>query len=464
VTFWKVDTDVTFALIKDRTAQLDSGYLDRTPILQFVLLSLCFPMWGAAASLNDVLITQFRTIFDLSNFASAFVQSAFYGGYFVVAIPASRVIRNWSYKSGILIGLATYIIGCTLFFPASTAGTYGVFLAALFAMAIGLSFLETSANTFSTMMGPQRFSTLRLNISQTVLPFGSIAGVVLGKYFIFTDGEPLEAQLAKIPAAEQAAFAADQLQRTLQPYRIIIIALAVLLVLVAITEFPRCKPKALDGTEARAPLGQTLGALARNSRYREGIVAQFLYVGLQTAIWTFTIRVALNVIPGLNERDATNYLIFAYIAFFLGKLIADFFMTRFSSESVLMTYTLLGAASLLVVMFVPNVVAAWAAVLASGLLGPCWPTIFGRTLESIEDRHHAETGGAILVMAIIGGAVIPVVQGLVADLVGSVELSFGVSAVCFLAIFAFFARNRKSRVRELAMQEHDQSLSREPVS
>src|SRR5699024_2216197 len=206
VTFWKVDTDVTFALIKDRTAQLDSGYLDRTPILQFVLLSLCFPMWGAAASLNDVLITQFRTIFDLSNFASAFVQSAFYGGYFVVAIPASRVIRNWSYKSGILIGLATYIIGCTLFFPASTAGTYGVFLAALFAMAIGLSFLETSANTFSTMMGPQRFSTLRLNISQTVLPFGSIAGVVLGKYFIFTDGEPLEAQLAKIPAAEQAAF------------------------------------------------------------------------------------------------------------------------------------------------------------------------------------------------------------------------------------------------------------------
>lgn len=145
-------TNTSFGLIKDPTIQQPDGYLDKTPIWQYILLSICFPMWGAAASLNDVLITQFKSIFELSDFASAFVQSAFYGGYFLLAIPASRVIRRWSYKSGLLIGLSFYIIGCMLFFPASHVATYTVFLAALFAIAVGLSFLETSANTYSSMI------------------------------------------------------------------------------------------------------------------------------------------------------------------------------------------------------------------------------------------------------------------------------------------------------------------------
>ena len=140
-------------IIKTSARQLSDGYLDRTPWFQYVLLSICFPMWGMAASLNDILITQFKSIFTLSDFASAFVQSAFYGGYFLIAIPASRVIRRWSYKVGILIGLVCYIGGCTLFFPASHMATYGVFLMALFAIAVGLSFLETSCNTYSSMSG-----------------------------------------------------------------------------------------------------------------------------------------------------------------------------------------------------------------------------------------------------------------------------------------------------------------------
>ena len=185
-------------IIKDSTRQLEDGYLDKTPIFQYVLLSICFPMWGIAASLNDILITQFKSIFSLSDFASAFVQSAFYGGYFLIAIPASRVIRHTSYKVGIMIGLTVYIIGCSLFFPASHMATYSVFLVSLFAIAVGLSFLETSCNTYSSMIGPKRLSTLRLNISQTFYPLGSIGGILLGKYLIFNEGEALHLSLIHI--------------------------------------------------------------------------------------------------------------------------------------------------------------------------------------------------------------------------------------------------------------------------
>ena len=195
-------------IIKTSARQLSDGYLDRTPWFQYVLLSICFPMWGMAASLNDILITQFKSIFTLSDFASAFVQSAFYGGYFLIAIPASRVIRRWSYKVGILIGLVCYIGGCTLFFPASHMATYGVFLMALFAIAVGLSFLETSCNTYSSMIWPKESSTLRLNISQTFTPVGFLSGILLGKYLIFTEGEALHRQMETLDGAGKQQLAA----------------------------------------------------------------------------------------------------------------------------------------------------------------------------------------------------------------------------------------------------------------
>lgn len=153
--------------------QMPDGYLNKTPLFQFILLSCLFPLWGCAAALNDILITQFKSVFSLSNFASALVQSAFYGGYFLIAIPASLVIKKTSYKVAILIGLTLYIVGCTLFFPASHMATYTMFLAAIFAIAIGLSFLETAANTYSSMIGPKAYATLRLNISQTFYPIGA---------------------------------------------------------------------------------------------------------------------------------------------------------------------------------------------------------------------------------------------------------------------------------------------------
>ncbi|MFP7697341.1 L-fucose:H+ symporter permease [Trueperella sp. LYQ143] len=433
----------TFGFIKDPSRQLEDAYLDRTPILQYILLSICFPMWGAAASLNDILITQFKSVFELSDFASAFVQSAFYGGYFFLAIPASRFIRKWSYKSGILIGLSIYIIGCTMFFPASHVATYGVFLAALFAVAIGLSFLETSCNTYSSMIGPRRLSTLRLNISQTFYPIGSIFGTLLGKYLIFDEGEALHQQLSNLSAAERSELANAMLQRTLGPYRFIIIVLAILLFFVAITQFPHCKP--LRGThEVKASIRETLSYLAHNARFCEGIVAQFLYVGMQTAVWSFTIRLALNLDSSLNERSASNFMIGAFIAFFVGKFIANILMTRFNADLVLIGYSAAGVLALIYVIFVPNMTAVYAAIITSGLFGPCWATIYSRTLDSIDDKRHTETGGAVIVMSIIGGAVLPAVQGFVSDKVGSMQTAFCVSLFCFAAVLIYFIRQYRA--------------------
>lgn len=431
----------SWGLIPDRSRQLTDGYLDRTPIFQYILLSICFPMWGAAASLNDILITQFKSVFTLSDFASAFVQSAFYGGYFVLAIPASRVIRKWSYKTGILTGLTFYIIGCTMFFPASRVATYSVFLAAIFAIAVGLSFLETSCNTYSSMIGPKRLATLRLNISQTFYPIGSIAGILLGKYLIFTEGEALHTQLAGLSPTEAHELSQQLLLRTLQPYRFLVVVLLVLLVVVALTLMPSCKPQHVTatGTEKdQATIGQTLSYLARNNRFRRGIVTQFLYVGMQTAVWSFTIRLALNLDETLNERTASNFMIMAFIAFFLGKFLANILMTRFNENLVLVTYSVAGVLALLYVVLVPNISAVYAAILVSGLFGPCWATIYARTLDSIEDKRHTETGGAVIVMSIIGGAVVPVIQGLVSDTVGSMQLSFAVNIVCFAAVLIYF--------------------------
>lgn len=427
-------------LIKDPTVQQKDGYLDRTPWFQFILISICFPMWGAAASLNDILITQFKSIFTLSDFASAFVQSAFYGGYFLIAIPASRVIKKYSYKLSILIGLSLYIVGCTLFFPASHMATYSVFLVALFAIAVGLSFLETSCNTYSTMLGPQSSSTLRLNISQTFYPLGSIFGILLGKYLVFTDGDALHEQMATMTAEEKTAFAEEMLQRTLTPYQFIIIVLVVLLIIVALTQMPSCKPLRDDSHEATASIGETLSYLAGNAKFRRGIMTQFLYVGMQTAVWSFTIRLALNLDTSLNERTASTFMIFAFAAFFLGKFLANIFMSKIDPNLVLIGYSVLGCLALLYVMFVPNITAVYAAILTSGLFGPCWATIYSRTLDAIEDKRHTETGGAVIVMSIIGGAVVPLIQGLVSDNTGSMQLAFGVSLVCFAAVLVHFIR------------------------
>ncbi|MBK0331201.1 L-fucose:H+ symporter permease [Brachybacterium sp. MASK1Z-5] len=447
--------NTSWGVIRDRSRQLKDGYLDRTPLFQFILLSICFPMWGMAASMNDILITQFKAVFTLSDFASAFVQSAFYGGYFLVAIPASRVIRRTSYKTGLLIGLSVYVLGCVLFFPASQVATYSVFLCSLFAIAIGLSFLETSANTYSSMIGPRRRATLRLNISQTFTAFGFLGGALLGKFLVFTDGEALHERVANASSqSERLAITSEALGRTLEPYKVILVLLLVLVALIAITQYPHSKPLRDDATEQKASIGETLAYLLRNRIFCAGIMTQFLYVGMQTALWSFTIRLALVLDDSLNERAAASYLIAAFIAFFVGKFVANLLMTRFDEDLVLIIYSALGMVTILYVVAAPNFTSVYAAIVASALLGPCWATIFARNLDVIEDKRFTETGGAIIVMSIIGGAVIPAVQGLISDATGSMRFSFIVNLFCFAAVLVYFLVLRRRGRRTTTGEEN----------
>ncbi|MCM3151817.1 L-fucose:H+ symporter permease [Priestia megaterium] len=436
--------------------QMPNGYLNRTPIFQFILLSILFPLWGAAASLNDILIAQFKSVFTLSDFATAFVQSAFYGGYFLIAIPASLIIKKTNYKLAVITGLIFYIIGCSLFFPASHMATYSMFLCAIFAIAIGLGFLETSANTYSSMMGPRESAVLRLNISQTFTPIGSLLGIVLGKYLIFQEGESLDNQLAKMSSEEAHIFGLKMLQHTLQPYKYMILVLIAVLVLFLITKYPSCKAQ-IEKNEVgqKSELIKTLKYLGGNSRFRKGIIAQFLYVGMQVAVWSFTIRLALDLNSEINERSASNFMIYSFIAFFVGKFVANLLMTRFSAKKVLVIYSIIGTLLLAYTSFASSTMAVYAAVAVSMLFGPCWATIYSETLEIVEEKQHTEVAGAILVMAIVGGAVIPAVQGLVSDLTGSLQLAFLVPTACFIYVGYYFYSgvNKLEKVKKLMNED-----------
>jgi len=437
------------------TAQQPDGYLNKTPLFQFILLSCLFPLWGCAASLNDILITQFKSVFALSDFASALVQSAFYGGYFLIAIPASLVIRKASYKLAILMGLALYIVGCVLFYPASHMATYTMFLAAIFAIAIGLSFLETAANTYSSMIGRREHATLRLNISQTFYPVGALMGIVLGKYLVFQEGDSLHSQMAAMNPEQLHAFRLSMLEHTLEPYKYLVMVLVVVMVLFMFTRYPHCKPE--SNRTSLPSLSETFRYLATNRRFKRGIVAQFLYVGMQVAVWSFTIRLALNL-GAVNERHASNFMIYSFICFFLGKFIANFLMARFRAEKVLIAYSALGVFTLLYVMLVPNFTAVYAAVFVSCLFGPCWATIYANTLATVENKY-TEVAGAFIVMAIVGAAFIPALQGLVSDHLGSMQLAFGVSLLCFVWVGCYFwGELRHNKLRRASGQLAQEAL------
>lgn len=430
---------------KDTVETKRDGFLNKMPILQYILVTLLFPLWGAAASLNDVLIAQFKTIFDLSNFASAFVQSAFYGGYFIFALPAALLVKKTSYRLTIVTGLLLYIIGCALFFPASHMATYGMFLAALFIIAIGLSCLETSANTYSLLLGPKEKATQRINLSQTFYPIGAMIGAVLGKYFIFTNGGSLEKQMSVMNSKEATQFGLEMLQRTMTPYIILIVVLIAVMILFIVIKFPECKPEEVENeSDSNIGFKEAIQHLSKNKGFRKGVLTQFIYMGLQTTVWSFTLRLALDVNPHINERFATNFVIFSFIAFFIGRFIATSLLSKFDANKILMIYSAIGVIVLLYASLIPNTSAIYAAVFVSVLFGPCWPTIYGKTIEKVTNSKYIEFAGAILIMSIIGGAVMPVIQGLVADIFGSMQLSFIVPMLCFayIAIYFYSEKNK----------------------
>ena len=444
---------------KQSWVQFPDGYLSKTPIWQYILVTLVFPFWAMAAALNDILITQFKTVFTLNDTATALVQFAFYGGYFLIALPAASIIRKNTYKTAILTGLTFFIIGCAMFFPASHMATYGMFLAAVFVIAIGLSFLETSCDTYSTMMGPKSTANLRINISQLLIPIGNITGIVLGKYLVFAGHGNMEDEVKGMNAAQKLAYNKEVLQLTLKPYKYILCALIVLFILIAVTHMPYSKAapkKDANGVEEKKPsTGESVSYLVHNKRFMKAVGAQFLYAGMQTCVWSFTIRFALRIIPGITDHAATNYMMIGYAAFFVGKLPATWLMHRFSITKVMTWYGILGTLSLVFAFTYHGTAAIWGAVMSDFFFGPFWPTIYAHGLDQVHEKKYTETGGAFMVMSLIGGSLVPLIMGRVSDLSGSMQLSFVVPAICFalIAIY-FFSEHRWEMAHPDQVQEH----------
>ena len=401
--------------------------------IPFILVVACFAAWGSAANLTDVLVGVFRHIFDMSNFQSALVQFAYYGAYFSLAIPAALINRRYGYKTGVLTGLGLATLGGLLFIPASWSLQYGFFLIALFVLAAGLSILETSANPFVIAMGPEVSATQRLNLAQAFNPVGANIGVLLGAVLILPSITP-EAEKASMTATQLEQAQEDDLSQVLGPYTGIALALLVIWLLIAFRKIDVPDEHSHFGIEDRGT--GALGRLWQNRHYRYGVVAQFLNVGAQVCAWTFTIQYAQDVV-GVPVASSGWYLQASLIVFLVARFVMTYLLGIIRPTKLLFAMAALGVVLSLTAVFAHDMIGLIAVVGISISLSLMFPTIYGVALQGM--GKDTKFGAAGLVMAILGGALLPMVHGKIMDTVGAAE-AYIVPAVCLagVALYALF--------------------------
>ncbi|MBE1161062.1 L-fucose:H+ symporter permease [Dyella sp. 7MK23] len=404
----------------------------RTAWLPLVLVVSLFFLWGAANNLNDVLIAQFKKAFVLSDFGAGLVQSAFYLGYFLVAMPAGMYMRRFGYKSAVVLGLVLYAAGALLFWPAASLAAYGLFLFALFVIASGLAFLETSANPFVTLLGPPESGTRRLNLAQAFNPLGSIAGILIGQHFIFTGIERTPGQIAAMSAVERTAYFHGETHAVQWPYLVIGVVVLAWAVLIMFTRFPR----AAAAETAAAPSGDgVLRRLLGDPRFIGAMLAQFFYVGAQVGVWSYTIRYVQANMGGTTAKEAANFLTAELLCFMLGRFTGAALMKYVAPVRLLLVFAAINIALTLYAVMSPGSSGAYALVVCSFFMSVMYPTIFALGVEGRNDDER-KLGAALLVMTIIGGAVLTALMGAVSDH-SSIATAMSVPACCFAVILLF---------------------------
>lgn len=421
------------------TTTKDSGL--KAPILPFILITSLFFMWGLANNLTDTLLAAFKRIMSMSDFQTSWIQIAFYGAYFCLALPAAVFIKKFTYKSGVLLGLGLYVLGALLFYPSSIAMQYGLFLGSLYVLAGGLAILETSCNPYIIAMGDEETGTRRLNLAQSFNPIGSISGVVISKFYILS-------QLDSSGAQERAAMSAEQLQQIQQaelsavmgPYVTLGFVLLGIWLLIAFTKMPKASTESNN-----INLWPTIKRLVGKKNYVLGVVAQFFYVGAQICVWSFTIRYVMDEL-NLAEAAASNYYIAALIVFTLFRFVNTFLMKYLRPENLLMGSALMGVLSTGIVILGSGYVGVVALVAISAFMSLMFPTIFGLASQGLgEDTKIGSSG---LIMAIGGGAALPAVQGMISDATGSIHISYVVPLLCFVIITFYGLLSKKYQLVE----------------
>lgn len=417
--------------------------VEKKYILPFVLVTCCFALWGFANDITNPMVKAFSKIFRMSVTDGALVQVAFYGGYFAMAVPAALFIRRFSYKAGILMGLGLYAVGALLFSPAAASGTYYPFLIAYFILTCGLSFLETSANPYILSMGSEETATRRLNFAQAFNPVGSLCGMFVAMNFIQAKLNPLStAERATLSDTEFEAVKAADLQVLSRPYVLIAIVLIVIFVLMLIARMPKSESVRDDSTKFLP----TIKRLWQNKKYRYGVIAQFFYVGVQIMSWTFIIQYGTRVFmnEGMTEQAAEvlsqRYNIIAMAMFCCSRFICTFLLKFASPSKMLGILAVAGAALVCGVIFIDGRLGMYCLVGVSVCMSLMFPTIYGIALGGLGE--DAKLGAAGLIMAILGGSVLPPVQAAIIDLgkVGNlpaVNVSFVLPLICFIVITAY---------------------------
>lgn len=415
----------------------------RDMVVSFVLLITCFAAWGVAANMTDPLVKVFSKIFTMSTFQSALVQFSYYGAYFCLALPAAFINRRYSYKVGVLTGLGFATIGAFLFYPASQIMTYGYFLAALFVLAAGLSILETSANPFVIAMGPEANATRRLNLAQAFNPVGTNLGVFLAATLILPNlnqatGDERRAMSAEALRAVQTA----ELNAVMTPYVGMALVLLLIWLAIALLKVPKTHEATAEDLQD-VHFGATLGRLFRNRHYRFGVIAQFFNVAAQTCTWTFTIQYVQEAIGG-DEANAGQYLQYSLLVFLVSRFVMTWIMGYVRPALLLMAMAIVGSALAAYAIISPDISGVWAVVSISASLSLMFPTIYGIALHGL--REDTKFGAAGLVMAILGGALMPMVQGAAIDNFGAAT-SYFVPAMCFLIVATYGLFDLTSKTR-----------------
>ncbi len=421
-------------------------------VFPFILITSLFALWGFANDITNPMVAAFKRVLELTNTQASWVQMAFYGGYFTMALPAAFFIKKYSYKKGILLGLGLYGIGALLFYPAAAWESYGFFLASLYILTFGLAFLETTANPYILSMGPEETATQRLNLAQAFNPMGALAGLFVAKQFILNalqsnnvneDGEII---FNTLDETSKAIIRTADLMVIRNPYVMLGLVVLGILVLIAMVNMPESK-----GTSSKIQFKATMRRLLQNPNFVEGTLAQMFYVGAQIMVWTYIYQYA--EVLGISNASAVNYGYAALVVFLIGRWVCTFLLRYVSPAKLLGVFSALAMLFTLGAIFLPGMIGLYSLVCISFAMSLMFPTIYGIALDGLgEDSKFA---AAFLVMAIVGGAIMPTLQGMILDLggvgyadiqilgVSEVNFSFILPFLCFLMVLIFSLRVKK---------------------
>ena len=417
-------------------------------LFPFILITMCFALWGFANDITNPMVKAFSKIFRMSVTDGALVQVAFYGGYFSMAFPAAMFIRKYTYKAGVLLGLGLYALGALAFFPAKLTGDYHPFLLAYFVMTCGLSFLETSCNPYILSMGTEETATRRLNLAQAFNPIGSLMGMYVAMNFIQNKLNPMDtAERAQLSQVEFEAVRDSDLSVLIAPYLVIGLVIIAMLVVIRLSKMPRNADQSHS-----IDFIPTLKRIFSRRRYKYGVIAQFFYVGAQIMCWTFIIQYGTHLFmsQGMEEQAAEvlsqKYNIVAMIIFCISRFVCTFILRFVKPGMLLMVLSVAAIILTAGVIMLNNIWGMYCLVGVSACMSLMFPTIYGIALKGMGD--DAKFGAAGLIMAILGGSVLPPLQASIIDYktlfsMPAVNVSFVLPLICFVVIVVYGYKMRK---------------------